>query len=200
MGRPLKLESFDIAVPATCEVAILPEEQLEEVRLQAFDQGYRAGWEDSASAFKEDQRRISEEFGNNLQELSFTYHEARNAVLAEMEGILRGMVDRVLPATLTRSLGEMILRQIGEAAERASEVPVDVVVSPANVSVVRSLIEHRVVPPLRIHGEQTLGDGQAFLRMGGSEHKFDLEAVLREIADAVTDFFEEPTTEEVSHA
>ena len=200
MGRPLKLESFDIGTSVATDVTVLPEDQIEEVRLQAFDDGYKAGWDDSSAAFREGQRRVSEELANNLQELSFTYHEARNAVLAEMEGILRGMVDRILPATLTRSLGEMIVGRIATFAEKVSEVPVELVVSPDNVPLIRGLVEGKIAPPLRIVEDATLGDGQAFLRMAGSEHKFDLEAVLREVAEAVTDFFEDSTTQELSHA
>ncbi|MFV0360116.1 MAG: flagellar biosynthesis protein, partial [Tropicimonas sp.] len=99
MGRPLQLECFDSMDGTDPLLAFYPEARLEEERLVAFDSGYRAGWDDAAAAHADEQGRISAEFAGNLQELSFTYHEARNAVLGEMEGILKGIVDKVLPGT-----------------------------------------------------------------------------------------------------
>lgn len=190
MGQPLKLESFDIGLAAGAASRLVPEALLEEERLQSFDKGYRAGWDDAACAHAEEQRQVSAELASNLQDLSFTYHEARSAVLGEMEGILRGVLDKVLPATVRHSLGEMIVCQINDVATGASEVPVEIVVSPSNGELVEELIAGKVAPPLRVLEEQTLGDGQAYIRIGRSEHKFDLEAVLEEISGAVSQFFE----------
>ena len=200
MGRPLKLDCFDMAGTGVSSIDSLSEENLEEERLQSFDNGYQAGWDDSASAFQDDQRRISGELANNLQALSFTYHEARNAMVGEMEEILRVMVDQILPSTLTNSLGEMIVRKVTDVAGDVSEVPVEIVVSPGNTQLIQDLVADKVAPPLRILEEQSLGEGQAYLRMGTAEHKFDLESVLREVSDAVANFFERPVLEELAYA
>lgn len=199
MGKPLKLDCFDMGGTNPSSVEFLSEEMLEEERLKSFENGYQAGWDDSASAFEEDQRRVSGELANNLQELSFTYHEARNAMVGEMEEILRVMVDQILPSTLTSSLGEMIVRKVSDVANEASEVPVEIVVSPGNTQLIQNLVADKVAPPLRILEEQSLGEGQAYLRMGTAEHKFDLESVLRDISDAVANFFERPTMEDVAN-
>jgi flagellar assembly protein FliH len=200
MGKPLKLDCFDLGRGTVSSMELLSEEALEDERLQAFDNGYRAGWDDSASAFQDDQRRISGELANNLQDLSFTYHEARNAMVGEMEEILRVMVEQILPSTLTNSLGEMIVRKVTDVASDVSEVPVEIVVSPGSTKLIQDLVAGKVAPPLRILEEQSLGEGQAYLRMGTAEHKFDLESVLREISDAVSNFFERPMVEDLAHA
>ncbi len=200
MGRPLKLEVFDQPGSGDHAPIVSTNSAIEEGRLQSFEKGYAAGWDDSTKAHEEEQGRISAELANNLQSMSFTYHEARGAVLGELEGILRGMVAQVLPRTLVGSLGETIIQMISELGDDASRIGVDVVVSPENVDLVTSLVEGRVAPPLRIVAEDTLGAGQAFLRFGGSEHKIDLEAVLQELSDAVTEFFEHSGHQEAQHA
>lgn len=194
MGKSLKLECFDSHQATGSLSIVLPEAALEEERLQSFDKGYKAGWDDAANAHSESQTSITAEFADNLQRLSFTYHEARNSVLAEMDGILRGMVSKVLPPALQASLGEMILQRVSELSVDSSDVPVEIVVSPKNRDLVRDLVSGKVAPPLTVMEEVSLGEGQAFLRLGQAETKFDLDAVLAEISVAVSDFFDESET------
>lgn len=192
MGRPWPLESFDIPRAESGGEAAVSEAALEEERLAAFDTGYKAGWDDAAAAHAEEQGRIGTELGRNLQELSFTYHEARNAMLAEMHGLLRGMVEKILPMTLRPSLGELILERVAERAEARSEIAAEIVVAPDNRDLVEHLVADRVAPPLRVVAEPSLGEGQAFLRLDGAEEKVDLDQTLSDIADAVSDFFHHP--------
>ncbi|SFC66299.1 hypothetical protein [Tropicimonas isoalkanivorans] len=194
MGQPLKLECFDIEDTASA-VVLLPESRLEEERLQAFDSGYKAGWDDAAAAHVSQQANISEVLADNLQRMSFTYHEARAAILSEMEAILRGMVERILPSALQPSLGEMILDRVLEVSQEAAEVPVEIVIAPENAERLRQIVAGKVAPPLDIREEVSLGGGQAFLRIGRTEEKVDLDSVLLEISAAVTDFFECGTPE-----
>lgn len=199
MGRPLQLESFDSPGAEMLSV-LFPETQLEEARLEAFDNGYKAGWDDSAEAHAKEQGRISVELANNLQELSFTYHEARTAMLAEMEGILRGMIDTVLPTSLHHSLGELILQQVSEIAADSADVMIEIVVAPENVGQIRKMTESAMGPPLTVLEESSLGPGQAYLRMGRVERKLDMDSVLNDISGAVASFFENPTAEEIANA
>ncbi|WP_068108447.1 hypothetical protein [Tropicimonas marinistellae] len=194
MGRPLKLECFDTEPESGASVVKLPESELEEERLQSFDNGYKAGWDDAAQAHNQQQDSISQEFADNLQQLSFTYHEARTAVLCEMEGILRGMVEKILPKTLKTSLGEMIVERLASISDEASETPVQIIVSPENANRFRTLLAGKVAPPLTVQVEPTLGEGQAYLRLGKSEEKLDLDTVLLELSDAVSDYFESTDT------
>lgn len=189
MSQLWVLESFDIADPVLAALAMSPEGGLAEERLEAFDQGYKDGWEDAAKAHAEGQSSISVELAGNLQALSFTYHEARTAILSEMEDILTGIVTRILPDAMVESLGQMIVERVREAAENAADVQVEIVVNPDNVSRVQGLIEGMIAPPIHVVDEPSLGEGQAFIRLGEAEQKIDLEAVLRELSEAVTEFF-----------
>lgn len=204
MGQPLKLECFDTDTAAGPSLLVLPEARLEEERLQAFDKGYKAGWDDASTAHASQQASISQEFAGNLQRMAFTYHEARSTVLSEMEGILRGVIEKVLPNALRSSLGEMILERLWEVADTASDVPVEIVVAPENTERLNQLICGKVAPPVNVREEPSLGAGQAYLRLGRTESKLDLDSVLLEISGAVAGFFEtdktDKTDKEAHHA
>ncbi len=197
MTRLWVLESFDTSDPVQSAFAMNADGGFDEERLQAFDQGYKDGWDDAAKAHAEEQASIGVELAGNLQALSFTYHEARNAILEEMEDILTGLVTRILPDTMVHSLGQMIVERVRDVADNAAEVQVEIVVNPNNVTRVRALLDNMIAPPLKVVSEPSLGEGQAFIRMGDAEHKIDLEAVLRDLSEAVAEFFVVPEHLEV---
>lgn len=190
MSRPWVLDCFDAAAPIPSPGSEQSELLTEEERLQAFDHGYRDGWDDAAKAHADEQNRISSELAGNLQALSFTYHEARAAVLSEMEDILKGLVSRVLPATMVPSLGEMIVERVRTVADEAAGIKVEIVVHPDNLPRIQSLVDGMIAPPLALQEEPSLGEGQAYIRLGEAEERVDLEAVLQGMSDAVAEFFE----------
>ena len=188
MSRALVLEDFDRTVaPSEAAAGMAADIDLEDERLRSFEKGYSAGWEDAARAHREEQDRISAEFGRALQEMSFTFHEAQSALMQEAESVLSGLVEAVLPEALQPSLGAMI-RERALAVAQQTGVTVEVVVAPENVPRVESLAAERPSPPLRVLGEPSLGAGQAFLRFGAAEEKIDLDAALADLREAVSRF------------
>lgn len=190
MARSWTLEPFD--GPARDGAA--GSAPSEEDRLAAFEKGYREGWEDAAAAHAKDQTRIAVELGNNLQTLSFTYHEARTALLSEMEDLLRGMVEGVLPMAVHGGLPATILDRVRDGLHAAAESEIAIVVAPDNVARVAAVVGEEPTLPVRVVGEPSLGDGQAYLRFAESEDRIDVDAALQEMQRAVESFFAEAAT------
>ena len=88
------LEEFSIKIVSN-DPKLMPETSFEEHRLEAYEQGYKAGWDDAATAQADDHTRISAGFARNLQELSFTYHEAKGQILGSLEPLLKEMVTKI---------------------------------------------------------------------------------------------------------
>jgi flagellar assembly protein FliH len=207
MTRLLTLEDFDHPSPAgaapgmpgtaTAGIAAPPGAvddrfagvDLEEERLQAFEKGYRAGWDDAAAAHSGEQSRISTELGQNLQDMSFTYHEAYAALSREIAEVLRGLVGKVFPGAIGAALAETAEARIGEILAE-NRVPVEITVAPQNVARLEALVAGQAAPPLKIAAEGSLGEGQAYLRFGASEQRIDVGDVLEELAEAVERFAE----------
>ena len=187
MMRLLSLDDFDMGEAGQGIAAPRAQADVEEARLEAFEEGYSAGWEDACRSHAEDQARITMALGRSLQEMSFTYHEAQAALVRELEGVLSGLVSVVLPATRDHGLAELIKeRALALGAEVGAVVEVSV--APENVERVQALTEGQPAPPMRVVGEETLSAGQACLRFGAAEERIDLDAALAEIRDAVAAF------------
>ena len=194
-GSRLSLEEFGspnrkVEKPGAEEAA------LAEAQLAGFDKGYREGWEDAARAHAEEQKAIGADLARALDDMSFTYHEARTAMLAEMRGLIGGLLEKVLPAAARASLSQIILERIDAALTARSEVSVEVIVSPGNAARVEPLLQQKAPIPVRLAEEPGLGPGQAVLRFAGAEEIVDLEAVLEGIGTAVEGFFEGQETRE----
>lgn len=207
MTRPLPLEDFDRPAPAgatswfpepstggDADVAGAEDDRspgidLEEERLQAFEKGYRAGWDDAAAAHSGEQSRISTELGQNLQDMSFTYHEAYTALSREIGEVLRELVAKVFPGAIGAALIETTQARVA-AILAENTVPVEIIVAPQNVARLEELVSGQAAPPLKIVAEGSLGEGQAYLRFGTAEQKIDMGEVLEELVELVERFAE----------
>ena len=186
-----KLEVFD-AGPGNQEgsgMVVMQVSANEEAKLAAYEQGYKAGWEDAANAQSETQGSIQADLARNLQQLSFTFQEARSHVLKAVEPLLEEMANRLLPEMARETLAPLVLEKVMPMAEELTEQPVTLVLNPAVRAAVEGLLLEATGLPLTIEEEPTLPEGQVYIRLGTSEAKVDLSRVTKEIAAAVRGFF-----------
>jgi flagellar assembly protein FliH len=173
-------------------------EALEDHKLQAFEAGYQAGWDDSAKAQADARDKIGAELGQNLQEMSFSYHEALSKLTVSMEPVMTQMIEKLLPELLRNALSAHILEQIRALITEHARHPIEIVVSEKNVDTVKAIAGRNLTEPFEVVGEPTLGEGQAFVRMGEAERQVDLDGVVSGISKAMVAFFHE-TEQETDH-
>ncbi|MBL4917033.1 flagellar biosynthesis protein [Szabonella alba] len=185
----LRLEVFESAGAGEAETVVTDLDTIEEARLAAYEQGYKAGWEDAAATQADEQDRLRSDVARNLQALGFTYHEARSHVMGGVEPLLRELVGHVLPALAERTLGPMIVDMLLPLAREAAGSPAVMTFNPA----IRDLVEAAVTAadglPVQLREEPSLGEGQVYLRLDGREARLDLDTTLRRILEATEEFF-----------
>ncbi|MGB3313193.1 MAG: flagellar biosynthesis protein [Albidovulum sp.] len=198
MPRRVQLEVFELT-DMTDERVELGQAELEECRLAAYEQGYTAGWDDAVAAQDGEVSRLRAELGRNLEDMSFTYHEAHSHVLRTLEPLLNDMVSKILPAIAREALAPLVLEHLQPVAKDLADQPVSLVANPAN----RELLERLVVAdapfPLIFEEEASLGDGQVYLKFGADETRIDLDGVIEAISGAVSGFFRIEKHEERRH-
>lgn len=191
--RP-RLEVFEsTALPTGGEGAVVPDDTAQqEARLAAFEQGYRAGWDDAVSARAETEDALREDIARSLQGLSFTYHEARTHVLRALAPLMADVAARLLPEIARAGLPQLVADTIAPLAELAAEAPVLLALHPSNRAAVEALLVDAPALPVTLLDEPQLGEGQASLRLGQSELRVDLDAALAAIRAALRDVFDQP--------
>lgn len=188
MGRAVVLEQFDT------ETAMGGDQRqsgvgAESDRLAGYEDGYRAGWDDAIQSQEKMHDKVSSDLAGHLQDLSFTFHEAKSHVLKSIEPLLKDTFSRVLPEAARAALPHLILEQVSDLARKCSDSPVYLTVAPASREALLSVLPQDAGMPLEIREEVTLAEGQVFLRLGDCERQIDTARAAREILDSVETFF-----------
>ena len=170
----------------------LPDPAREAERLAAYESGYRSGWDDCLAAEAENTRRVGAELARNLSDLGFTYHEARAQLLADTEALLRAFFQTVWPGLAGMALSRRLADDVAELAGTALDMPVEIVVSPADAATVRGLLTGTATFPLTLVEEEALAEGQAHLRFGRSERVYDMRELADRLCEAIAARAAEP--------
>ncbi|MGB2199806.1 MAG: ABC transporter ATP-binding protein [Pseudooceanicola atlanticus] len=169
----------------------MAEEEVETLRLQSYEEGYKAGWEDAIKSQRDQSAHISDEFARNLQDLSFTYHEAHSQVMQAMTPLIQDIIDVVVPETVKETIGLRVVEQLSEMARRNGAHRVEIIVAPEDADKIRVLLDQDFGFPIEAMSDETLAEGQVFLRMAQEERQIDMEAVMSGIRQAVAGILQE---------
>ncbi|MGR3661617.1 MAG: flagellar biosynthesis protein [Paracoccaceae bacterium] len=195
MSQLLTLEEFSALQITSVEnftanIDLDSEKIQESLDSVAFEKGYKAGWTDACSAEKADQTRISAEFARNLQDLGFTFHEARNQVLKSLEHFLTELIEKILPKIAHETLGLVIIDEIVPMAEEAANAPLQVVISPLTRPAIEPLLEGFSTIDLELVEETSLSSGQVFLRVGPAEKQIDFSKIFEATSTALAAMYQ----------
>lgn len=192
------LEDFDIAEAYPDLSDPEQDEAREDLRLAAFEHGYSAGWEDAVAAHADDHTHATGALARSLEDISFSYHEALGQMALSVEPLLRALIDKVLPAALSATLGEHLVDQIVEMAGDRAAQPVEIVVPAGAGSAVRPVLERDLAMPVRVVEDPALDPGRAYIRLGRAEREIDCDHLLAALAEA-TDACIHHLREETAH-
>jgi flagellar biosynthesis/type III secretory pathway protein FliH len=196
MAGRLQLEVFETEKGAS-DALLLEQVQIEEIRLEAFEQGYKAGWDDAVAANAQEQEKIGADLARHLHALSFTYHEARANVLRSVGPLLSDIAAKLLPVVAAESLAPMIVERMMPLVEARAEVPVTILVNPKMHAAVAAVLDAQEALPVALEDEPTLGEGQAVLRFGAAEDRIDLDGVVEAIRAALAEYFTQAEQERI---
>jgi hypothetical protein len=187
VSRLLVLDRFDDCVGVTDFLSTEPSRDAESAE-DAYERGYRAGWDDCERRTQEARQSVGAELARNIQELGFTFHEARAHVLGGLEPLLAGIVGKVLPVIASETMCQSIVEELSTIAQSTIDSPVTILVAPGSHEIVASFLREATALPYRLLAEETLSEGQVFFRLGDHERQLDLGAVISRIGERLGAF------------
>lgn len=182
------LEDFSMVDPSDGTVTMMSEVALEDQRLESFEQGYRAGWEDAVHAQTEDHSRVTGNLARNLEDFSFTYHEALSQMLSSVEPVFQALVDSVLPDILAQTFSQHIVEQLCDMARDQAAQPVHLVVPVGFGAALKSILARDFSMPVDIVEDAKLEPGHVRLQVGQAERELDSTHFLNAIKGSVDSF------------
>lgn len=187
---PLALEVFYIDPKADHGQAMIDQVTFAREYETAFNDGYHTGFEEAQATMAAQAAHSKTELAQQLQKLSFTYHEAQAHVLTALQPLLRHILDQVLPLIARETLGPIVMETLIPLADRLSDAPLILRVNPASQWAVQTVIEAGTTLPLRLCADPALSEGQVHLQLGLAEAEVNLDQTTADIAIAVRGFFD----------
>ena len=196
MPRPVTLETFETPAQdlrgSDPDRVVMDGDAFEEARLASYEEGYKAGWDDAASAAEADGETLRREVARNLQALSFSFHEVRGHLMEGLGPLFDAICDRLLPQVAQAGVGGLVRETLMPLAGAAMDRPVTLRINPAARPAVEAALADGAGPPLDIVEDPDLGEAEVQLRAGGEERRIDLDAAVDEIRTAIAAFFAAP--------
>ena len=194
MPSPLRLEVFE--TPESVEgPSLLMPDQIEDLRLNAYERGYVAGWEDGGTQQDADAAARKLAIERQVEQLNFTYHEARGHVLKALAPLFEAIVGTLLPAVARASVVPLVIEQLLPLAHAAAEAPVTLRISRGSRAAFDAAMAGQMLPPLDIMETDDLADGQAEFAFGIAETRIDLTQAAARIQRAIGQFTQIQTEE-----
>lgn len=188
------LQDFDqLAEDLTKKTA--SEKHSEEDLLASFEQGYKAGWDDAISAKTGEQANISTDLARNLQDLSFTYHEARESMMADLAPTIEKALMTVMPEVARHSVGALAVEQLTAIIRENSETKVLLSTSPQAFDAVNEVMPEDLRFPVEVVQDDSLQEGQVRFEFDQRERLIDLGEVLETLSNAFAAFSHETRKE-----
>ncbi len=183
-----------ISAPAPEPVAVV-EEGNEDDMLESFEQGYKAGWDDAISAKSEEHASVSAALAGKLNDLSFTYHEAREAILADLAPTVEKAIMTVLPELARQAVGALAVEQLHQIVRENSQTPIVLSAAPDCYQPVIDVMPDDKQLPIEVVRDESLAEGQVRFEFAQRERLIDLSEVLEAVAGAMTAFTHETRKE-----
>jgi flagellar assembly protein FliH len=156
--------------------------------LDSFENGYKAGWDDAILAKSDESEAISAELGQNLRDISFTYHEAKVAVLSEVAPVIEQAVMTVLPEIARSGFARLVAEHVTDLSAFEGSPVFEVRVCPAERMAVMAILEDGAFEDLKVLAHDTLAPGQAQLRIGNRERHIDMTEITNSMAEVFAGF------------
>ena len=181
----LYLEDFGTPISGHT-AAVISDEMLETERLESFDKGYRAGWDDAIKAKSDEGAQFADGVAQSLQGLSFTYHEVHAQILSNLGPLFEEILQKMLPLLARETLGAHVADQLASMARDMGTVQIEIAVAPGTAEQVSQLVNGAGARlPIAVVEDADVPEGRADMRLGAKEVSIDLSDVIVQISEAV---------------
>lgn len=188
MGVAKLFEDFSDEQDLVQEMFEHSTEELEDIKLKSFEQGYGAGWDDAIKAQQEGMTLLSDTVEASIKDLQMTQEDSLRAFTEATLPLLEGMVSKVLPILADHSFAFAVRSVLEKSLTEATKLPVEIRVAADQQNQVAHALSDKPAAEISLKTDETLAPGQACIGLGASEQQIDLDGLIKEITEAVENF------------
>ncbi len=198
-GRPDPSSDLPFPVPdaPSATPADAVQQEAETTGLDAFEQGYRSGWDDCIANETEERRRIGADLGVALSEISLSAETIRRELLASIAPVLDGIAAQLLPRMASEAVAPVVMEEIRAIVSGQGPMTLEVLASPQKCATIESLIQTATELAVTVVPEPAFAEGQVSIRFGDQRRDIDLSDAAARMADLIRTFAAGTDTAEV---
>lgn len=167
---PLTLESFEDALTD------------ETYPRTAFDDAYQQGFDAGRAAAEMDSATLGSALVQAINDIDFTYTEARAQLLKSLGPLFETLTATVLPHCVKTGFAGRLAEELGRAAAADTHSPIRIHIHPDQQIAVQLATEHLEV---EVHADPALGPHAAWIERGNTETQLELDRLLDRINEAL---------------
>lgn len=158
------------------------------VFLEGFEKGYSDGWDDSAKAYEENIVSNSATLDSFLQNVSFTYEEAKDGVLSDLAPLFHQAIENVLTDAQKISFLPFVVQTIEGLFSGIPAPQIIVSLNNKHINALRALFSQNGGVSLTVNEDPTLDENMALIKMGHDEVEIDFDGYVTQVTSAISSF------------
>ena len=186
---------FGPSVSGSFENPLAETSDAQDNRLESFEAGYRAGWDDSAAAQKEEQSHISAEFAQSLQDMSFGYVEATSKLSAALRVVMEQVIANLLPRAAQTTLAAHLSEQLSLLVWQEIDDKVEILAAPASSPAIQAVLEEQTDLAFTVRRDDQLSENQVLFRINQTEREINFDEIIDTMSQAMDAFFQQSEKE-----
>ncbi len=160
--------------------------EIDEIKLEAFDQGFAAGWEEALKVDKQESAKELEAIRDILQDAEFSIHEARRGLLDNMRPLFSEITQKLLPEIAQQSLGLHIAEQLLQVSSAQLGETIEIETGVGMRQGIENALNAIQSPSATISENPNTHNLSALIRVGAHEREVDLSGIIDGIGDALS--------------
>ncbi len=185
-GLAARLEPLDCDQGG--QVVFLTRAQLDRIRRDAFDRGYRQGQDDCRSAETRERERLVMAAAQGLADAAFAWSEARQAAVQALRPLVEALVGRFLPELAERTLPDLVAEQALQLAGAATDGPLRLLCAPEAAEAIGAALCDAGLPAgvFEVVPQPGFSPRECRIALPEGELRIDADGVLARLRDTLT--------------
>jgi flagellar biosynthesis/type III secretory pathway protein FliH len=187
----------DAAPPSAPQMA---HSELDGDGLDAFEQGYRNGWDDCIANETEERRRIGSDLAATLSEMSLAAESMQREILSGLAPLLEQIAEQLLPPLAAEALAPAVMEQVRSIVAECGSVEIELLAAPEKCRPIEAVLQASTDLAVRVLPEPAFAEGQVSIRIADQRRDIDLSDAAERMADIIRAFAAEARSGGVSAA
>lgn len=163
-------------------------DSVETFRLDAFEEGYGAGWDDGAAAVRETQTALRQDVLENLANLSLTQRQAYNTMLSALTPLIQKIGDELIPKIARECFTARLVEIIVAAIKRENLSHLTLSVNPDQIGPIRDILTEDLCDTVTLRSSADVPLDHAFVSTEHHDVEFTYHDVIAQISDDLAAF------------